>query len=690
MQRIVSRAGKPGCGRAIIGLSLVAMLLAGPGVPVVRGDDAEAAEADPPAENPFPGRFPAPSLEGGTEWFNTTGEIDIRELRGKVVLLDFWTYCCINCIHILPDLKYLEKKYADQLVVIGVHAAKFDNEKDSDNIRDAILRYEIEHPVVNDANGVIAEKYLFRAWPQLVLVDPEGQFVGLQTGEGIRDLFDTVIGKVVEYHRAKGTLDETPVRFDLERDDVEPTPLRYPGKVLADEAGGRLFISDSNHNRIVISSLDGRLLDVIGSGVIGNADGGFEKATFDHPQGMALVGETLYVADTENHLLRAVDLEARTVATLAGTGVQSQMRTNGGTLRETALNSPWALIELDGVLYIAMAGPHQLWQHRLGSDTIEVFAGNGREDILDGPLEFSSLAQPSGITTDGTALYFVDSEGSAVRKATAGARGAVTTIVGAHDLERGRSLFEFGDIDGVGDNVRLQHPLGIVFHDGLLYVADAYNHKIKVVDPATRESRTWIGTGETGAATSPVQLSEPAGLTVAGETLFVADTNNHRILAVNLSTREAREFAVDGLSPPERTTAPRPATPGPAPTEVAQQRVKPGKSLRFTINFELPEGFKLNKLGPVTYTLNAAGEQGLIEADQLNVKGEATAGELEATIEVPLTEQSGAGTFELALSYTYCREGTGGVCRFARQAWSVPVEVASDATADAVTLDAAP
>ncbi|MBL8848040.1 MAG: redoxin domain-containing protein, partial [Planctomycetaceae bacterium] len=302
---------------------------------------AVAADGRPaPGENPFPGRVAAPSLDGGVEWFNTAQPIDIRELRGKIVLLDFWTYCCINCMHVLPDLKYLEQKYAKELVVIGVHYAKFNNEKDSENIRNAILRYDIEHPVVNDANGIIGQKYAFQAWPQLVLIDPEGQFVGFQTGEGIRDAFDTVIGKMVEFHRAAGTLDETPVRFDLERDTVAPGPLKYPGKVLADTAGGRLFISDSNHNRIVVSTFDGQLVSVIGSGEIGAADGDYTTATFDHPQGMAIVGDTLYVADTENHLLRTVDLIAQKVATLAGTGRQSQERKRGGALLKTALNSP--------------------------------------------------------------------------------------------------------------------------------------------------------------------------------------------------------------------------------------------------------------------------------------------------------------------------------------------------------------
>ena len=658
--------------------------------PSAAQDDPDPAADAAPAENPFPGRAPAPSLDGGVEWFNTSAPIDLRELRGKIVLLDFWTYCCINCMHVLPDLKFLERKYEKELVVIGVHAAKFDNEKDSENIRNAILRYEIEHPVVNDANGIIAQKFGFRAWPQLVLIDPEGQYVGYQTGEGIREPFDHVIGRMAAFHRGKGTLDETPVRFDLERNRAAATPLRYPGKVLADAAAGRLFISDSNHNRIVISTLDGRLLDVIGSGAIGAEDGDYATASFDHPQGMALVGEALYVADTENHLLRAIDLQSRTVHTLAGTGKQAQNRSLGGPLLRTALNSPWDLLHHDGVLYIAMAGPHQLWKHELGSDTVELWAGTGREDIIDGPRDACALAQPSGFATDGTDLFFVDSEGSAVRRVPLSGDGDVTTIVGAHDLDRGRSLFEFGDIDGDAAKARLQHPIGLAWHDGLLYVTDTYNHKIKRIDPAGRTSETWLGNGESGTSLSPVQLFEPAGVTSAGNVLYVADTNNHRILTVDIESRSANELVIDGLAPPQ--------PPEVRPVEVADidvlevpaQRIKPGETLGVKIAFELPDGFKLNQLGPVTYTLKAVGEQSLIAAEFLGVNAQAEKGEHEAVFAVPLATQSGSGTYELSLRYTFCRDGTGGVCRFGRQTWRVPVEVTPDASAGTLELTAAP
>jgi thiol-disulfide isomerase/thioredoxin len=646
---------------------------------------------DVPPDNPFPGRFPAPSLDGGVEWLNTSGPISIKDLRGKIVLLDFWTYCCINCIHVLPDLKYLEKKYDKQLVVIGVHAAKFSNEKETENIRRAILRYEIEHPVINDANMVIARKYQFSSWPTLVLIDPEGNYVGQQPGEGNREVFDDVIGKMIAFHRAKGTLDESPVKFALERQQFAPTPLRFPGKLVADPANDRLYISDSNHNRIVISTLRGQLVDVIGSGTIGQKDGDYATATFDHPQGMTLVGDILYVADTENHLIRAVDLKQHSVSTLAGTGEQSRTRGRGGDLKDTALNSPWALTHLDGVLYVAMAGPHQLWAHKIGSDRIEVFAGSGREDILDGSREEAALAQPSGITTDGNLLYFVDSEGSAVRSVSRDRAGDVKTIVGPHDFPRGRSLFEFGDIDGSADDVRLQHPLGVVFHQGGLFVADTYNHKIKYVDLKTRKCETWIGSGDRGQRLDPVELSEPADMVIVGDRMIVADTNNHRLLSVDLKSRHADEFIVKGLTPP----------PPPAIESDAEENSKlpiadlPAAAVRrpgpmeLEAVFKLPEGFKLNVAAPQTVKLKSVGAQEIVAADALDTKLEGVIDGDSIRWMVPISG-TGQATFELTVSYSYCRDGTGGVCKFGTARWRLPLRASADAPASKVSLQVDP
>ena len=665
--------------------------LASPVTPARELAAADAAGKDERAaveDNPFPGRVPVGSLDTGADadWLNTSGPITLKDLRGKLVLLDFWTYCCINCMHILPDLKYLEHKYPRQLVVIGVHSAKFDNERDTSNIRGAIMRYEIEHPVLNDADMVLWRKLGVRSWPTVVLIDPEGQAIFAASGEGNRDKLDAVIGRAVSWYRAKGTLDETPVRFDLERERSQPTPLRFPGKVLADPAGDRLFISDSNHHRIVVASLAGKLREIIGSGALGRVDGSFDKARFDRPQGMALVGETLYIADTENHCIREIDLLAKTVKTLAGTGKQAKFRAAGGPL-SSPLNSPWDLVHLGGKLYVAMAGPHQIWVIDLKAGKVSVYAGSGREDIVNGPLATAALAQPSGITTDGKELFVVDSEGSAVRRIGLGPDAAVSTIVGTSDQPNGRCLFNFGDRDGAGDAARLQHPLGVLFHDGGLFVADSYNHKIKRVDLERGEITTFLGDGKPGDQNDPPRFSEPAGLAIAGDTLYIADANNHQIRTVDLTTKRVATLAIEGLAPPHRAT-PSTGPAAPVAMRVRPQSIAAGPTLAFEVALPLPDGFKLNKLAPIGYRISAPGEQTLIDAKLLGERREApqpAPGE-PVQIELPLAAKSGRGELQLTLTYSYCRDGVGGLCKMSTLSWIVPIELAAQGGDKSVQL----
>ena len=645
--------------------------------------------------NPFPNRVPAADLEGGVEWLNASGPLSIKDLRGKIVLLDFWTFCCINCMHVLPDLAYLEKKYDKQIVVIGVHSAKFDNEKETGNIRKAILRYHIEHPVVNDANMTIWRKFGVRAWPTLVLLDPEGYYCGFLSGEGNRDVLDTVIAKVIDYHRAKGTLDETPIQFDLEKDKAPRTPLRFPGKLLADTANNRLFISDSNNHRIVVASLEGKLIETIGCGQLGAVDGDYATARFDRPQGMCLNGDKLYVADTENHLIRVVDLTQKTVNTLAGTGSQARGREVGGALRQTALNSPWDVEIVDGVLYVAMAGPHQIWSHKLTSGDIQVYAGSGREDVKNGSLSEAALAQPSDLVSDGSSFYVADSEGSSIRKITTRSvnnlrnpAGRVTTIVGSSDLPMGRCLFEFGDIDGKGAEVRLQHPLGLELSGDTLYIADTYNHKIKAVDLKTNEARTWLGTGQEGTSLDPVQFAEPSGLALAGKTLFVADTNNHRIVAVDVESQTAKLFEVEGLTPPAEQAQELVGAVVGDVMILEPIKVAGGTELKFEIQLKLPPEHKVNPAIPTTLQLIPQGDQSLIAGENLKTRLEAVATETGLSVTVPLAQNAGTGNYEIRLVVPYCRDTTSGLCRLGQKTWQIPLTLDPAATAQSITLTA--
>jgi len=235
------------------------------------------------------------------------------------------------------------------------------------------------------------------------------------------------------------------------------------------------------------------------------------------------------------------------VKTIAGTGSQLMGERVGGLARRTALSSPWDLVIADGILHVAMAGTHQLWAMPLGGDTIAPHTGTGREALEDGPRQQAAMNQPSGITTDGVRLYVADSEASAIRMVEPAPEGVIKTIVG-------EGLFEFGDQDGTGPrDVRLQHPLGVTWRAGTLWIADTYNHKIKRLDPVTADSRTFAGDGKPGrrdGEATQARFSEPSGLAAAGDRLYVADTNNHAVRVIDLADGAVTTLELSGLTPP--------------------------------------------------------------------------------------------------------------------------------------------
>ncbi len=494
-------------------------------------------------------RVRAPELPQNFPWLNTEKPLSLQKLRGRVIILDFWTYCCINCLHVLPDLKYLEHKYKDSLTVIGVHSAKFDNEKEIDNIRQAILRYDIEHPVLIDSDFKVWENYAVRAWPTLMVIDPEGYVVHYVSGEGHRNILDQVIEKLIYQHQEKGTINFQELQIILEKQQ-QPliTPLAFPGKVLATTAG--LFIADFGHHRIVMSTFNGEVLNIIGSGILGLRDGSFDEAQFFAPQGMTFDAENqmLYIADTENHAVRRVDLLHQVVETIAGTGEQSRsIQPHSGVSTQTALNSPWDLQKVRNSLFIAMAGSHQIWEMNLEDNIVKTYAGTGAEACVDGKLTESAFAQPSGITTDGKELYIADSEISSIRGVGIVEPKLVRTICGSG------ALFGFGDVDGQGTDVRLQHCLGVEYAQNFLWIADSYNHKIKLVSPHTGNCQTVLGDGTAGLQDGQGKNSsfyEPSGLSIMGSHLYIADTNNHAIRHVDLNTWIVKTLQFTGLCAP--------------------------------------------------------------------------------------------------------------------------------------------
>ena len=443
-------------------------------------------------------------------------------------------------MHVFPQLRKLEEKYAGELAVVGVHSAKFNAEKATDGVRRAILRYEIEHPVINDADFMVWQQYACRAWPTLMFISPSGKVIGKHEGEFPIEALDNVLSEMIAEFDETGEMDRKPLAFRRESESERDRAISFPGKVLASEHG--LFISDSNHNRVVWTNLDGEIRAIVGSGERGLKDGPGAQAQFHDPQGAALDWPRLYVADTKNHAIRMIDLETLQVTTLAGTGEQSVGRHAGGNARFVPLASPWDVIKVDGALYIAMAGFHQLWKLDLNSRDLRPHAGNGREHIVDGPLQHSELAQPSGIVSDGETLYFADSETSSIRAADVSPMGKVTTLVG-------EGLFTFGDVDGIGDDVRLQHPIGLDLYGGSLWITDSYNNKIKSLDPNSRLSRSVFGSGQVGSSDgvgSRAEFYEPGGLSAHDGKLYIADTNNHAVRVADLESKEVTTLHVRG------------------------------------------------------------------------------------------------------------------------------------------------
>lgn len=496
-------------------------------------------------------RVRAPELPKTLPWLNSH-PLSLAGLRGRVVLLDFWSYCCINCLHVLPDLNYLERKYRDRLAVIGVHSAKFDSEKETESIGQAVLRYDIQHPVLVDSKFQVWDAYAVRAYPTFVVIDPEGYVVFTTSGEGKRETLDQLIGSLIQ--SAPGNVGSSAIALMLEKDRTSiVSPLAFPGKVLvdqSDEDSNHLFVADSGHHRIVIGTPKGDVLAIAGTGEPGLADGHFTEAQFCNPQGMAWdrVRQFLYVADTNNHAIRRLDLTNQIVTTIAGTGSQSRiLYPHGGKALETPLNSPWDLALVDDQLFVAIAGSHQIWQMPLQQGVMMTYAGTGAEGCVDGSAEIAAFAQPSGLATDGDRLFIADSETSSIRSIRLDT-AEVQILCGSGDL------YGFGDVDGVGEHVRLQHCLDVADGKNILWIADTYNHKIKTVSRLSGVCQTVFGDGKAGwrdGIGQATQFFEPSGVSTTRSHLYVADTNNHVIRYVNLETLRVRTVEFRGLCAPD-------------------------------------------------------------------------------------------------------------------------------------------
>ena len=582
-------------------------------------------------------RVRAPELTGSGGWIGTGGkDLRLADLRGRIVVLDFWTFCCVNCLHVLDELRPLERRFSDVLDVIGVHSPKFAHEAEHEAVLAAVERYEVHHPVLDDPELSTWSQYAVRAWPTLCVVDPEGYLVHVASGEGHGEGLARLVEQLVVEHEAKGTLRRRGAAY------VPPpqpdSALRFPGKV-ALLPDGTLLVSDTAHHQLVRMAADGeRELARYGTGERGLVDG--DRPRFAEPQGVAVLasGEVL-VADTANHVVRRLDLDTGAAVTVAGTGrVWRPGDPTSGPAREVSLSTPWDLAEHDGEVVLAMAGTHQLWALSRDADArVRVIAGTTGEGLRDGDATGAYLAQPSGVVSDGERLWFADAETSALRwyRGTSDGRGEVGTAVGT-------GLFDFGHVDGPASAALLQHPLGVaLLPDRSLAVCDTYNGAVRRYDPVTGEVST-LATG----------VAEPSGaVTVDGELVVVASAA-HRL------ERPVAPGAMARVSGAAQSTR-RP---------VAELRSGP---VALEVVFEPPPGQHLDERdGPATRLVVTASPPELLRDG-----GGAGSGLVRR-----LVLQGGEGVLHVAATAASCDEGVEHpACHITQQDWGIPVRLVAGA-----------
>ena len=600
-------------------------------------------------------RLRAPELVGRGGWLNTGGrDLSLQELRGKLVLLDFWTFCCVNCLHVLDELRPLEQKYADVLVTVGVHSPKFVHEADHTAVIAAIERYGVHHPVLDDPDLATWQQYAVRAWPTLTMIDPEGYIVAQMSGEGHAHALETLIDELVLEHEAAGTLHRGDGPYVAPA--LTPSMLAFPSKALV-LPNGTYLVTDSAHHSL--AHFDGdQLLRRIGTGSRGFVDGGPTTSEFNEPNGLALlprevaalVGFDVVVADTVNHAIRGIDLATWTTRTLAGTGAQwMQGESSEGNGREVALSSPWDVAWFDNSLIIAMAGVHRLYRLDLATSAVSLYAGTTNEGLVDGELANAWFAQTSGlvVSPDSQTLWLVDSETSALRRIR---NGLVTTEVG-------RGLFDFGLRDGAAEDALLQHPLGVaILPDGSVAIADTYNGAVRRFDPQTRE-----------VSTLAVGLAEPSGVVVIeddqrGHLLLVVESAAHRLTRVPLP-----ESALRVVSTSYRTG--RPST-----------DVTPG-GVQLEVMFTAPTGQKLDdRYGPATYLVVSSSPAELLD------EGAGSGTDLHRSLWVadPATTGVTEGVIHVSVRAASCdNPDTPGAaefpaCHVHQQDWGVPVRITAE------------
>lgn len=613
--------------------------------------------------------LPAPDFASGVDWLNVPSPPSIARLEGKVTVVYFWTTSCLACRDVIDDVERLENEFPEAVVPIGIHTGRFEAESDASVIEQFLTRRGLDHAIANDGEYRIWQEWEITSWPTTLVIDQAGMVTARHSGDDAYEALEPVVGSLAD-DPPVATNPESVV-FTNQPALPPPTVLSFPEAVLADPAGGRLFIADTNHHRIVVADLDTNdVLEVIGNGDEGFTDGDADQASFSEPRGMALSndGSTLYVADSANHLIREVNLASRRVSTIAGTGERG--RPQEGEPLDSPLNYPWDVAVIDQDLYVSVAGANQIWHIDLAESELKQAAGTGQAGVGDGPANDARLAQPSGLAQySDNGLVIADSGSSSLRLL---GESEVSALIGPVD-----GLFDFGEADGPAATARFQYPMGVATTGEIIWVADTFNHRIRGIDPNSGQVTTLAGSEAGWQDGNEPLFTTPTGIDAADGSLYLADTGNHSIRRLDMTTGETETLVLQGI---ELLVTSTDDTYDGVEITLDELEVKPGPGA-ITLDVAFPAGYKINPLAPSRFEWSNSDVAAIDPGANQSITGPTF------PLEVTTTFAEGEGTVQADLWLVYCEADQESICLFDRTRINIPLQVTANAASTIASID---
>ncbi|MGE8226587.1 MAG: hypothetical protein ACN6RK_12465 [Stenotrophomonas sp.] len=457
-------------------------------------------------------------------WLNAA-PATLQDMRGRPLVLAFVNGASVWCMQRVAEVMRWQARNPGRVQLLVVQVPRFEFEREPQHALKLLRRQGVNAPIVLDAQWDAWRKFDVQSWPTLLMLDAYGQER------------ERLVGAAGDLERALGSLSEGVMRpLDDDGDSIrelnaEPRlPLLFPAGLVA--TADRLYVADTGHHRVLECTHEGRVLRQFGLGSADLINGGVGEAAFNRPQGLALVREILYVADTGNHALRSINLISGQVDTLCGNGRAGDPR--AGVLAQpwdSPLNYPAAVAVADNQVHIAMAGDNHIWSYDLGTRELRWRAGAGAVEVRDGSGHLAAFAQPSSLVAVQQTLYVCDALGSAIRSVQL--RGdLVQTLVG-------QGPWESGNVDGPRQRACLQYPLALAMgpDSPLLWIADAGNGSLRSLR---------LGGGDLSTVNLPRRLHGPAALAVAAGAIWIAEADAHAVLRFDPLSGELSEVPIEG------------------------------------------------------------------------------------------------------------------------------------------------